>query len=75
MVDGIIVVVASHQTRTPALSMAVGRLQEVQANILGLVLNKVSLTTGTGYGYGQYSYNYQYYSSSYAEDDTPSEAA
>ena len=76
MVDGLVMVVASHQTRTPALSMAVKRFGEVQAKILGLVLNKVSLTVGSGFGYGQYSYNYQYYTSSYTEsDDTPSEAA
>ena len=70
MIDGIVVVATSHQTRTPALSMAISRLQEVQAKILGLVLNKVTLKAGSGYGYGQYSYQYQYYSSSYAEDDT-----
>ena len=76
MVDGLVMVVASHQTRTPALSMAVKRLGEVQAKILGLVLNKVSLTVGSGFGYGQYSYNYQYYTSPYNDnDDTPSEAA
>ena len=56
--------------------MAVKRLGEVQAKILGLVLNKVSLTVGSGFGYGQYSYNYQYYTSPYTDnDDTPSEAA
>ena len=35
MVDGLVMVVASHQTRTPALSMAVKRLGEVQAKNLG----------------------------------------
>ena len=75
MVDGMVVVVASHQTRTPSLSMAMKRLSEVNAKVLGFVLNKVALTPGTGYGYGQYSYSYQYYTSSYSDDDKPSEAA
>jgi len=76
MVDGVVLVVASHQTRIPALSMTLHRLNEVKANILGLVLNKVSLKIGSGYGYDQYNYNYRYYTSSYDNaSENPSEAA
>ena len=57
--------------------MALSRLKEVNATILGLVLNKVTLRAGRGYGYGQYSYQYQYYSTDYgdkASDESPEAA-
>jgi Mrp family chromosome partitioning ATPase/capsular polysaccharide biosynthesis protein len=56
-VDGVIVVTSLHKTPRPALARALEILGGGQANVLGLVLNRVR-TTG-GYGYGQkYSYGY-----------------
>jgi Mrp family chromosome partitioning ATPase/capsular polysaccharide biosynthesis protein len=49
-VDGVLVVTSIRKTQRPALARAVEVLRNGQANVLGLVLNRVG--SGSGYGYG-----------------------
>jgi polysaccharide biosynthesis transport protein len=51
-VDGVIVVTSIRKTQRPALGRAVEVLRNGQANLLGLVLNRVGGTGSYGYGYG-----------------------
>jgi non-specific protein-tyrosine kinase len=55
-VDGVLLVLRSGQTRGQAARQAVERLRQVQANILGVVLNEVP-THGDGYYHYRYPYN------------------
>lgn len=57
-VDGVILVVASKEADKDAVVRAKELLVKVNANILGVVLNKAELRSGKGYGYG---YQYYYY--------------
>jgi non-specific protein-tyrosine kinase len=57
-VDGVILVVDSGETRRPAAVRAVERLHDVGANVLGVVINRLS-PSSDGY------YNYYYYHGSY----------
>lgn len=54
-VDGVILVVASHQTHDQALVKAKENLIRVHANIIGTILNKYPTRRGKGY------YQYYYY--------------
>jgi polysaccharide biosynthesis transport protein len=58
-VDGVLVVTSIRKTQRPALARAVEVLRNGQANVLGLVLNRVGGTTGYGYGAG-YGQTYGY---------------
>jgi capsular exopolysaccharide synthesis family protein len=61
MSDGVILVVEANQTRKPVVMQAVTRLRQVQANILGGIVNKLDLRKA-GYGYYYYYYSdYGYY--------------
>jgi polysaccharide biosynthesis transport protein len=51
-VDGVLVVTSLRKTQRPALARAIEVLRNGQANVLGLVLNRVGGTSGYGYGYG-----------------------
>jgi Mrp family chromosome partitioning ATPase len=51
-VDGVLVVTSIRKTQRPALARAVEVLRNGQANVLGLVLNRVGSNSGYGYGYG-----------------------
>jgi capsular exopolysaccharide synthesis family protein len=63
MVDGVVVVSVAGETNRKALASVLNRLQRLRANVIGLVLNKVtkemSETYGY-YGYGKYASNYYY---------------
>ncbi len=60
-VDGVLVVTSLHKTQRPALARAIEVLRNGQANVLGLVLNRVGGTSGYGYSYGfGYSQGYTY---------------
>jgi polysaccharide biosynthesis transport protein len=60
-VDGVLVVTSIRKTQRPALRRAVEVLRNGQANVLGLVLNRVGGTSGYGYDYGSgYGQAYAY---------------
>lgn len=61
-VEGVVLVVLSHGTDRRALARAKSLLSNVNANILGAILNKIDLTgIGSSYDY-YYHYHYYYYS-------------
>lgn len=61
-VEGVVLVVLSHGTDRRALARAKSLLTNVNANILGSILNKIDLTgIGSSYDY-YYHYHYYYYS-------------
>ena len=66
-VDGVALVSNSGATRRKQLQEAVARLNDVNADILGVILNRLTAKTG---GY----YYYYYYSRSYYGDDTGEDA-
>ncbi|MBO0981008.1 polysaccharide biosynthesis tyrosine autokinase [Microbacterium sp. SD291] len=64
IVDGVAFVVAVGKTRTAEAAGARQQLDQVQARILGVILNMVPLSgpeSGYGYGYGYYRRNDSYY--------------
>ncbi|WP_259363534.1 polysaccharide biosynthesis tyrosine autokinase [Microbacterium esteraromaticum] len=62
MVDGVVFVLAVGQTRKTAGAVARAQLEQVNARVLGVVLNLVSLNGADGYGYGYgYRQNRNYY--------------
>ena len=60
--DATLLLAAAGQTRRADLHRAAEKLGQVGADILGIVLNKVTRQTGRYYGYG-YGYGYQPYHS------------
>lgn len=58
MVEGVVFVIESHETRTSLARVAVGRLRESHAKILGALLTKFQAQKAQ-YGYG-YEYGYGY---------------
>jgi capsular exopolysaccharide synthesis family protein len=62
MADGVILVARAGETPRDAVSAALRQLRRVRANVLGLVLNHVSLPDTPGYGgyYGGYYGSYYY---------------
>jgi len=63
-VDGVLLVVSLNQTIRPNLYITVQTLRQMDAPLLGFVLNKLDITKR---GYGYYYYYYYYYD--YEEDD------
>lgn len=55
-VDGVLLVTAAEQTDIEVIRRGKGALERVNANIIGIVLNKVPLTSRTYYKYGYYQY-------------------
>lgn len=55
--DGILIVVAAGQTKRVDLQRTAEKLSQVNAEVLGLVLNEVTRQRGYDYGYG-YGYGY-----------------
>lgn len=55
--DGAIVVARHGVTTRAQLQQATGNLRRIDANLLGVVLNRIPLKAAEGYGYG-YSYTY-----------------
>lgn len=64
LVDGVVLVVEANQTRRPVVQQAINRLKNVNANLLGGVVNKFD-SNRSGYGYYYYYADYGYYQ----EDD------
>jgi polysaccharide biosynthesis transport protein len=60
--DSVVLISNSGQTRRNQLAQAVAKLHDVNANIIGVILNRLSAKTG---GY----YYYYYYSRSYYHDE------
>jgi polysaccharide biosynthesis transport protein len=65
--DGVLLVVASGQSRRAELQRTAEKLGQANAPVVGVVLNKVATYGGYGgygrygrYGYGNYSYSYSY---------------
>lgn len=58
-VDGVVVVTLAERTNRKAVASVLTMLHRVKANVLGIVLNKVSRELGESYYY--YGYGYGYY--------------
>jgi Mrp family chromosome partitioning ATPase len=58
-VDGVVMVAKAGETNRKAVTTAVGTLQRLHANVVGLVLNEVTRNMSDGYYY--YSYYGKYY--------------
>jgi capsular exopolysaccharide synthesis family protein len=54
-VDGVVLVAKAGETNRKVLSSALGTLQRLRANVVGLVLNEVTKEMGDGYHYYDYS--------------------
>ncbi len=65
-IDGVILVIASGQTTIEAAKRARDVLQQVKANVLGVVLNKIKKNNTGSY----YYYYYSSYEAYYGEEDT-----
>jgi len=68
LVDGVVLVVEANETRRPVVQQAINRLKNVNANLLGGVVNKFD-SNRSGYGYYYYYADYGYYQ----EDDVDSQ--
>jgi capsular exopolysaccharide synthesis family protein len=73
MVDGVIEVVKSHSTARGLLEQSTQHLRDVNAKLIGIILNMVDFQK-TGYAYGKY-YSYRYYGyydySYYSSEEEP----
>jgi polysaccharide biosynthesis transport protein len=58
-VDGVLMVMASGQTRLPMAARTLARVEEVGGNLLGIVINRLTARTG-GYYYRHYQHGYGY---------------
>lgn len=56
MVGGVLLVVASGQAEIPAVQRTKELLDQVKANIIGVVVNKAEVHSGKSYGYYHYYY-------------------
>ncbi|NRB41333.1 MAG: polysaccharide biosynthesis tyrosine autokinase [Pseudomonadales bacterium] len=59
--DGLIYIVESGKVPTPTIQHAIGRLLQVGAPVLGVIINKVNNKSGTYGAYDAYSYGYYQY--------------
>ena len=59
-VDSVLMVVDANSTRGEQFKLAVEKLREVNANIIGVVLNQLN-PTSSGYGYYDNDYKDSYY--------------
>lgn len=53
-------VACSESTRTGAVLNALKRLRQSQANVAGILLNRVDMSKGSGYGYDYNDYYYKH---------------
>ena len=75
-VDGVVVVVDGFATRSSSLQAALDTLRKTQANLLGVIINKLKRSRfGYGYTYPYYPYysGYRYYTD--ADDVSPNGTA
>ena len=66
VVDKMVIVVAADRTLKTGLRVTIGALAQVQAPLLGMVLNRIDIS-GRRYGY-YYNYYYSYYNNAEGED-------
>jgi capsular exopolysaccharide synthesis family protein len=66
--DRVILVARSGQTTRPALRRACDLLLQVNARVMGIVLNALNLRSGDGYYSSRYRSNYYYYREESPED-------
>ncbi len=59
-VDAVLLIATAGETRRVTLQQSVGALRQVSANIIGIILNRVSTVRGGYYYYYQYSGHYRY---------------
>jgi succinoglycan biosynthesis transport protein ExoP len=72
-VDGVVLVVREHTASRMLVKQTVGRLQQVGANLLGVVVNAVDLKArGVTY---KYYYGYKYRYDQYYQEDRPDDRA
>ncbi|HEV2175348.1 MAG TPA: polysaccharide biosynthesis tyrosine autokinase, partial [Nitrospira sp.] len=69
--DRVILVARSGQTTRPALRRACGLLLQVNARVMGIVLNALNLRSAEGYYYYSGRYSNHYYSEESVDDKTP----
>ncbi len=60
-VDGVVVIAVAGETNRKAINAVVSTLRRLKANVLGIVLNRISRDSGSGYYYYRY---YDYYRAS-----------
>jgi succinoglycan biosynthesis transport protein ExoP len=60
-VDGVVVIAVAGETNRKAITSVVSTLRRLKANLLGIILNRLSNDTGSGYYYYRY---YDYYRAS-----------
>ena len=70
-VDGVIMVVGAGQTSKDAIKVSTRRLAQVQAPLLGVVMNQVDLASPDYAYYTAYYYNYSGGESTSSEDESP----
>jgi len=59
--DGVVIISRAGETKRKTVATVVSTLQRIHANIIGVVLNRVSQQTSSdGYPYYDYNYNYNY---------------
>jgi len=69
--DRVILVARSGKTTKPALRRACGLLLQVNARVMGIVLNALDLRSGDGYYYGRYKH---YYDEASPQDETTTDS-
>jgi len=70
MVDGVLMVSVAGETNRDAVASILATLNRVRANVVGLVLNKVTKDLMQNYHYyGYYGYSGKYYKQYYATDE------
>ena len=68
-VDGVVMVAKAGETNRKTVASALGTLQRVRANVVGLVLNSVTSNMSDSYRYyGYYGKYYRYYKQSGDKD-------
>jgi succinoglycan biosynthesis transport protein ExoP len=73
LVDGVLVVIEANRTSRSLVIQTRSRLGEVDANVLGAVVNKLN-TRNAGYGYYYYYYDgYQYYTAEPEDTSAPAQ--
>jgi len=71
LADGVLIVASARQTKKSSLRRACELLQQVDAPMVGVVLNRVPATDGYQYGY-EYGYHYDGYTSKEVKAEVPS---
>ncbi len=68
--DGVIMVISSGLVDSEVIKYTIKQFKNVNANILGIVLNNLDIKSRTNYNYYYYNYMYRYY---YGDDLTDKE--